>query len=179
MKYLAQIARSLGLTPTAGTPRVSAWTCAGIRQHLMFDEENMDSKSCPGMVGRAAPAAILFCPEAIRTSFFFCYSLQEFPLAGLPLVLSASQTFPPWHHPSAFTCFLGRSSPQNTLPLPSSFPFPCFQLLPRAKAAESLSKHTRDMKCLLSALFSPEGICKETRISTENNSSQTAGLVFF
>lgn len=128
---------------------------------------------------KGSPQCNLFCPKAIKTSFFFFYNLQEFPLAGLPLVLSASETFPPWHHPSAFTCFLRRSSPQNTLPLPSSFPFPCFQLFPRAKAAESLSKHTRDMKCLLSALFSPKGICKETRINTENNSSQTAGLVFF
>lgn len=83
VKYLAQIARPCGLTPTAGTPRVSAWTCTRIRQHLIFDEENMASKSCPGMVGRAAPDANLFCIKAVKTAFFFCYNLQVFPRASL------------------------------------------------------------------------------------------------
>lgn len=102
-----------------------------------------------------------------------------FSLPAVSLVLSAPQTFPLWHQSSAFICFSRRSSSQNTLPFPGSFPLPCFHLLPRAEAAELLSKHMSDMKSLLSALFSPKGICKETRINTENNSSQTAALVFF
>lgn len=160
MKYFTQIARPHGLTPTAGTPRVSAWTCTGTRQHLPFDEENMASKSCPGMAGRAAPDANQFCIKAVKIAFFFYYDLQVFPLVGVALVLSAPQTFPAWHHPSAFTCFSRRSSPLNTPPLPGSLLLPCFYLLPRAKAAESLSKQpgTWSAFCLPSSL--PKGFVK-------------------
>lgn len=180
MKYLTQIARPRGLlTPTAGTPGVSAWACTGTRQHLSVEEENMALKSSPGMVGRATPAANLFCLQAVKPAFFFHHNLRVFPLksAGVPLVLSAPQPFPPWYHPSAFTCSSRRSSPQTTLPPPASFPLPRFYLLPRAKAAESLSKHASGIKWPLSALFPPTGIQKETRNNTENNSSQIAGFL--
>lgn len=111
--------------------------------------------------------------------FFFHYNLQVFPLksAGVPLVLSAPQLSPPWHHPSAFTCSSRSSSPQATPPPPpASFSLPGFYLLPGAEAAESLSKHASGIKWPLSALFPPTGIHKETRIHAENNPSQIASF---
>lgn len=119
-------------------------------------------------------------PSSSQTSIFLPLQSSRVPswICWGPFGPLSSPAFPPWHRPSAFTRSSRRSSPQTTLPLPPPprFPLPCFYPLPRAEAAESLSKHASSIKWPLSALFTPTGIQKETRINTENNSSQIAGF---
>jgi len=149
-----------------------------IRQHPSVEEENTALKPSPDTVGRAGltPDTNLFCFQVVKPAFFPHYSLQNVPLesTGFPWVLSAPQPFPPRHHPSHIPQ-AGAHLKLLFLLLLVSFS-PCFYLLPRAKAAESLSKHASGIKWPLSALFPPTGIHKETRIGTEHNSSQIAGF---